>query len=362
MKDPDKRTNNKLISVVSFVGFFVCALALLYPIISNKWNNYRDMQIIESYVSEIDNGDKDLYESELQKAHDYNKTLYSLGENIINGSEYEADPYYDKMLNATGSGIMCYIEIPKIGVTEPVYHYSNEESLQKGIGHIKGSSLPVGDVNTHAVLTGHRGLPTQKLFTDLDRVENGDVFYIHVLGHTLAYIVFDIDVVTPDDVGGLLIESGKDVVTLVTCEPYGINTHRLLITGRRIDFDESTVVDGLAAAEDHQTVIDPALVIFIGFMLFAAVFGVIVLIGKLRAKRRIASAFAKKSRAKPKRRKAESPAHEYDYDYDYEERSRSKHSPIYYVIIGIAVGAAVIGAAVIIYKLVKKRRSRSDKK
>lgn len=276
-----KRNISRLISIISLIGFIVCTFVLLYPVISDRWNRYRDMQLINDYIETIEKGDNSYYDKELQKAKDYNKLLYSQGRNIVTDAEYDPDAYYETLLNVTGNGIMCYVEIPKIDVTEPVYHYSTEISLGEGVGHIHGSSLPTGDESTHSVLTGHRGLPSQKFFSDLDKLEVGDCFYIHILGHTLAYRVFDINVILPTDVSGLMIENGKDLVTLVTCEPYGVNTHRLLVTGERIEFDETKVKNGFVTNEEHKTVVDPAVWVFIGFMIFILLLVVMVIIRKI---------------------------------------------------------------------------------
>ena len=177
MKKSVKRSN-KFKTIVSIIGFLLCTLLLLYPLISNKWNQYRNNQIIDRYIDAVSAGDKELYESELKKAREYNKNIYLNNRNIINEAEHTTDETYESLLNSTGTGIMCYIEIPKIGVAEPIYHYSNDEALDKGVGHIHGSSLPVGGSNTHSVLTGHRGLPSQKIFSDLDRIKEGRIITI----------------------------------------------------------------------------------------------------------------------------------------------------------------------------------------
>lgn len=379
MKKSEKRFNKKIKSVISLVGFLLCTLLLVYPLISDKWNQYRDKQIIDSYIEEINNGDPQFYENELQKARNYNRVLYLEGRNIVNQSEYAPDEYYETLLNVTGTGIMCYVEIPKIDVTEPVYHYSTDLSLEQGVGHIHGSSLPAGGVNTHSVLTGHRGLPSQKIFSDLDRIETGDNFYIHILGHTFAYCVCNIKVVTPDDVSDLLIESNRDIITLVTCEPYGVNTHRLLVTGERVDFDESNVENGLVTTEEHKTIIDPAFVIFVGFMIFVILFAAIIAVRKILAKRKETPKAAKdktkhrKTRIdkEDKRRRKKAVAYtepEQSYStpavtenvYAAEEQPRSKHGPFFYIMLGIAIGSAVIGGIVIVYNIIKKRKNKKS--
>ena len=275
------RGTHKAVSVVSLIGFMLCTLLLLYPLISDRWNKYRDSKIIDAYIDEVNSGDADIYENELEKAREYNETIYSEGTNIVTDAENNTDEYYESILNSTGTGIMGYIEIPKIGVTEPIFHYSDNYSLDHGIGHIHGSSIPIGGANTHSILTGHRGLPSQKLFSDLDRMTYGDKFYIHTLGHTYAYSVCSIKVVLPNNVSDLMIEENRDLITLVTCEPYGVNTHRLLITGERVDFDETLVENGLVTTEEHKQIIDPAFMIFIGFIIF--IIGFVITVSVKRA-------------------------------------------------------------------------------
>lgn len=262
----------RLISIGSILGFLVCTAALLYPVISDRWNRYRDMQLITEYNEAVTNIDNTAYEEAMQKAVDYNRYLITQNRNIVTDAEYDPDAYYETLLNVTGNGVMGYVEIPKIGLTEPIYHYSTEVSLGIGIGHIHGSSLPTGGDNTHTVLTGHRGLPNQKFFSDLDKMQKGDHFYMHIMNQTLAYEVYDIRVIEPTDVDDLMIEDGKDLATLVTCTPYGVNTHRLLVMGKRVPFNETEVdEDGMVTTETHQMIIDPAVWVFAGFMLFIVI-------------------------------------------------------------------------------------------
>lgn len=180
-------------------------------------------------------------ESELEKAREYNSMLYQT-QGVYVGDEAASilsDESYESLLNLTNSGIMGRIEIPKINVDLPIYHGTEDEVLSKGIGHYKPSSLPVGGKSTRAVLTGHRGLPSSKLFTRLDEMEEGDYFFIEVCNETLAYRVNEIIEIKPEELSQLQIEPDKDLVTLVTCTPYGINTHRLLVTGERVPYKES---------------------------------------------------------------------------------------------------------------------------
>lgn len=251
------------------MGFLLCTVALLYPVVSDRWNRYRDAQLVTNYNEKlqfIDNTERDEI---LKKAVEYNRYLKLQDRNIVTDADYEPDDYYETLLNLTGNSMMGYVEIPKINVTEPIYHYSHEISLGKGIGHIHGSSLPVGGKSTHSVLTGHRGLPNQKFFSDLDKVSIGDKFYIHVLGEVLVYRIYDIQEIEPYDVGVLFIEDDKDLVTLVTCTPYGVNTERLLVMGERVPIEELELdEEGAVIIDEHGTVIDPAVWVFIGFMAF----------------------------------------------------------------------------------------------
>ena len=222
----------KRISTIIFVIIFLIGLSiLLYPAVSEYVNERHSSRAIASYdklVEELPEAD---YSKELQDAQAYNEYLAQFGnlsEAASTEKEREDSPYED-LLNTGGSGIMSIINIPGIAVELPVYHGTSEGVLQVAAGHYEGSSLPVGGESTHAIITGHRGLPSAKLFTDLDRLETGDVFYLKTLGEILEYQIDQIVTVLPSEVDGLSIEPGKDYVTLVTCTPYGINSHRLLI-------------------------------------------------------------------------------------------------------------------------------------
>ena len=230
----------KRISTIIFVIIFLIGLSiLLYPAVSEYVNERHSSRAIASYdklVEELPEAD---YSKELQDAQAYNEYLAQFG-NLSEAASTEKDredsPYED-LLNTGGSGIMSIINIPGIAVELPVYHGTSEGVLQVAAGHYEGSSLPIGGESTHAIITGHRGLPSAKLFTDLDRLETGDVFYLKTLGEILEYQIDQIVTVLPSEVDGLSIEPGKDYVTLVTCTPYGINSHRLLIRGTRIPYD-----------------------------------------------------------------------------------------------------------------------------
>lgn len=269
MKKSEKKIKYRVISIISVLGFLLCTIALLYPVVSDRWNRYRDAKLVTNYNAKISDSDKSELEAILQEAVEYNKQLKLQGRDIVTDADYEPDDYYETLLNLTGNNMMGYVEIPKIDVTEPIYHYSHEISLGKGIGHIHGSSLPVGGKSTHSVLTGHRGLPNQKFFSDLDKVSIGDKFYIHVLGIVLAYRIYDIQEIEPHQVEILKIQDDRDLMTLVTCTPYGVNTERLLVMGERIPVEELELdEDGDVIIEGHEVVIDPAVWVFIGFMTF----------------------------------------------------------------------------------------------
>lgn len=223
-----KNWSNIILIVVFFVGLSV----LLYPTVSDYWNSLHQSRAIAAYSDAVEEMDTSDYERMWAEADAYNEKLYESGHGL--GLKKKEKKEYNNLLNVSGTGIMSYIEIPKIKCSLPIYHGTDEGVLQIAIGHIEGSSLPVGGVNTHCVLSGHRGLPSAKLFSNLDKLEEGDIFMIRTLDQTLTYEVDQIRIVLPDEVDDLKIEEGKDLCTLVTCTPYGINTHRLLVRGHRV--------------------------------------------------------------------------------------------------------------------------------
>lgn len=225
-----KKKNLSTIALV--LVFFVGLSVLLYPTISDYWNSFHQSRAIATYADSVAEMDEQDYEEMWNAAQEYNEKLFETGHGL--GLKKKEKKEYNKLLNVSGTGIMSYIEIPKIKCSLPIYHGTDEGVLQIAIGHIEGSSLPVGGVNTHCVLSGHRGLPSAKLFSNLDKLEEGDIFMIRTLDQTLTYEVDQIRIVLPDEVDDLKIEEGKDLCTLVTCTPYGINTHRLLVRGHRV--------------------------------------------------------------------------------------------------------------------------------
>ena len=219
-------------TIALIIVFFVGVSVLLYPTVSDYWNSRHQSQAIATYADSVENMDEQDYEKLWDAAVSYNQKLFQSGHGL--GLKDEEKEEYNKLLDVSGTGIMSYIEIPKIKCSLPVYHGTDEGVLQIAVGHIEGSSLPVGGLNTHCVLSGHRGLPSAKLFSNLDKLEEGDIFMIRTLDQTLTYEVDQIRIVLPDEVEDLKIEEGKDLCTLVTCTPYGINTHRLLVRGHRV--------------------------------------------------------------------------------------------------------------------------------
>ena len=206
---------------------------LLYPSVSNYWNSLHQTKAIAKYAEDVVNLDNDTYDQLWQDAASYNQSLLTRSNTYLLSDEQKAE--YDRLLDVSGLGVMGYIEIPSIDCSLPIYHGTEESVLQIAVGHLEWSSLPVGGESTHCVLSGHRGLPSAKLFTNLDKLQTGDIFMLRILDDVLTYEVDQILIVEPQETGALRIEEGKDYCTLVTCTPYGINTHRLLVRGHRID-------------------------------------------------------------------------------------------------------------------------------
>lgn len=226
----------KHLSTIVFIVLFLTGLSLLlYPTISNYWNILHQSEVITEYTGAAAELDDTAYEELLSAAYAYNDRLSAVGSSLSLSEEDRKE--YEAQLDISGQGIMGYIEIPKIECRLPVYHGTDEGTLLSAVGHIEGSSLPVGGESTHCVLSGHRGLPSARLFTDLDRLEEGDIFTIYVLDEAVTYEVDQILVVLPEELEPLAIVEGEDLCTLVTCTPYGVNTHRMLVRGRRVTND-----------------------------------------------------------------------------------------------------------------------------
>lgn len=223
---------NRVTLIIVAVGLFGLGL-ILYPSVADWWNSFHQSRAVASYAQKVANMDNSEYERILAEAEAYNNNLAINGINWKMSKEELA--VYEKELDITGTGIMGYITIPKIHVELPIYHGIDDAVLQIAIGHLSETSLPVGGPSAHCVVSGHRGLPSAKLFTDIDKLVEGDTWTVNVLNKTLTYEVDQIRVVEPTDLSNLQIEQGKDYFTLVTCTPYGINTHRLLVRGHRVD-------------------------------------------------------------------------------------------------------------------------------
>ena len=224
----------KNLSTIILILVFLTGLSLLlYPTVSDYWNSFHQSRAIATYASEVAALDDDDYDEMWAVAQDYNQRL-AKRENPLRQSEEDLEEY-ETLLNLNGTGVMGYIEIPELKVSLPVYHGVDEGVLQIAVGHIPGTSLPTGGKGTHSVLSGHRGLPSAKLFTNLDQLREGDIFMLRILDETLTYEVDQILIVEPHEVAALSIDPDQDYCTLVTCTPYGINTHRLLVRGHRVE-------------------------------------------------------------------------------------------------------------------------------
>ena len=226
------RIPDRLFTII-LVSVMLAGIGLLaYPSLADYWNSFHQSRAVMSYAEHVSDMNAEEYNRLLSEAQAYNERFVENGLNWHLTEEEKAE--YESVLDVDGSGVMGYIRIPKIDVMLPVYHGTEERILQTSIGHLEGSSLPVGGESTHCLLSGHRGLPSARLFTDLDQLREGDTFTITVLNDTLTYEVDHIWIVEPEDLSHLTIEAGNDLCTLITCTPYGINTHRLLVRGHRI--------------------------------------------------------------------------------------------------------------------------------
>ena len=228
-----KKKGNHLITILLVLIFLLGLSLLLYPAVSDYWNSKHQTRAIAVYSEEVSGLDKEQYQALWADAAAYNASLRERDNAYLLTEEQKAA--YEQLLNVSGLGIMGYIEIPSIDCSLPIYHGTEESVLQIAIGHLEWSSLPVGGESTHCVLSGHRGLPSAKLFTNLDKLQEGDVFLLRVLDEVLTYEVDQILIVEPQEIAALQIAEGEDLCTLVTCTPYGINTHRLLVRGHRIE-------------------------------------------------------------------------------------------------------------------------------
>ena len=270
----DKKRKMTIKDIIRLLVLVVAFAVLLYPTVSGYINEKNGSKVVSNYDAEsvrLSNSEK---EKMLADARAYNKEMLSNIDLIdpFSQGETSVDARYESLLNMDGSGMMGYIRIPKIKVEIPIYHGTSESVLQAGVGHFWGTSLPVGGESTHTVLTGHRGLPTKTLFTNMDKLVKGDVFYIKVLDETLAYKVDQILTVLPEETDALSIVPGQDYATLVTCTPYAINTHRLLVRGHRIPYEEAVKIEkntstGIELSFTTKVLIVTLGIIFIGLII-----------------------------------------------------------------------------------------------
>jgi len=249
---------------VMVLFFFIGLSVLFYPSISSFYNSRVQSKAIVDYEAILRNYDEDKYKEFFEKANDYNVKLKKLASPF---TSHITIKNYDDILNVDGTGMMGYITIEKIKVELPIYHGTSNKVLSKAVGHVEGSTLPIGGVGTHSVLSAHRGLPSSTLFTDLDRLEIGDTFVITVLDRELTYEIDKIVIVNPDEVDNLEINENEDYVTLVTCTPYGINTHRLLVRGKRIANAKKKVYITTEAYKISNLIVTPLVGVPIIFVL-----------------------------------------------------------------------------------------------
>ena len=240
--------------VIAGIIFLLALLLTLYPVISNLYNQEHQSLIKTEYEEVVAQTDTAEFDRIRELAVAYNKAITpgTAGETYSQEAILAASEDYDSQLNLSGSGIMGYVKIPKIQVELPIYHGTGSDSLERGTGHLLGSSLPVGGESVHTIITGHSGMASQKMFTDLEQLEIGDVFYLHVLDAVLAYQVYFKEPVVPHDSSRLGIIQGKDLCTLITCYPTGVNTHRLLVQGERIPYEQAQEVQAVTVSGETE--------------------------------------------------------------------------------------------------------------
>ena len=297
-----KRRGNALVTIILIIVMGGGLGLLLYPSVADYWNSFHQSRAIASYQEAVDNLSREEYEKLWNEAVEWNKNLAAnyTGPYTLSDSEMAE---YNSILDVSGTGIMGYVTIQKIRVKLPIYHGTDESKLQVAIGHLEWSSFPVGGEDTHCVISGHRGLPSAKLLTSIDRLQIGDTFMLTTLNDNLTYEVDQILVVLPEEVKDLYLQSGKDLCTLVTCTPYGVNSHRLLVRGHRIPNDPGYNFNARADA----TVIDPLIVApILAVPGLVALFIWVMLQGrKGRKQKKKERALVKEEKRERKRRKAE---------------------------------------------------------
>ena len=280
--------NKKRIRNIAFAVFFLIGMGItFYPMISSRWNAYRESLLVSDYHKTVErDAGSEHFKEMIESAQAYNQTLdVPAVPDAFSIREGTQDKEYESLLNESGSGMIGTVEIPAIKVNIPIYHYTTSASLEKGAGHLLGSALPVGGEGTHCVVSAHRGLPNQKLFTDLNLLKAGDVFYFHVLDQTFAYEVDQILTVEPSQVESLSVVKGEDYATLVTCTPYAVNTHRLLVRGHRVPYSDEEYKQNVKNAvprSDKNYMMMQALCVLIGIVIAVVIFFVTGWIGKRR--------------------------------------------------------------------------------
>ena len=278
---------NKAIKEKLTIFLFILMIILgigviLYPLISNQLSKINYQEVIDNYDFTVTKQENSYNEQLINEAREYNRSLTSLNiADVFQNPNRESSSEYLSILNVDNKGMMGYISIPKIDVRIPIYHGTSSDILQKGVGHLEGSSIPVGGASTHAILSAHRGLPSSRLFTDLNQLKVGDTIYIYILDQVLAYQVNQVLVIEPSDTDPLQIVQGEDYVTLVTCTPYAINTHRLLVRGERIEYsvqeEEGITVDKKLSTAD---------IVLYACLLFAILLIIVVIISMIRYKKK----------------------------------------------------------------------------
>ena len=282
-----KKKKNFVWNIFFALVFLAGAGVFLYPTVSDMWNQYRNARLVSRYDEAVTDLSDNEYQKLWNEAKEYNTEhpVNSIVDAFGEKDDYVLSQPYDQVLDPNGAGLMGSIEIPKINAKLAIYHGLSKTVLEKGVGHVEGTSLPVGGKSTHAVLAAHRGLPSAKLFTDLDQMKKGDIFILHILGKNLAYKVDQIRTVLPEETGELDIVEGEDHVTLVTCTPYGVNTHRLLVRGIRTKYVEGEIRNDETISQ-RLAATDPKKVLAGGFAVLVVLILLIYLSVRYRDKKR----------------------------------------------------------------------------
>lgn len=282
-----KKKKNFVWNIFFALVFLAGAGVFLYPTVSDMWNQYRNARLVSRYDEAVTDLSDNEYQKLWNEAKEYNTEhpVNSIVDAFGEKDDYVLSQPYDQILDPNGAGLMGSIEIPKINAKLAIYHGLSKTVLEKGVGHVEGTSLPVGGKSTHAVLAAHRGLPSAKLFTDLDQMKKGDIFILHILGKNLAYKVDQIRTVLPEETGELDIVEGEDHVTLVTCTPYSVNTHRLLVRGIRTKYVEGEIRNDETISQ-RLAATDPKKVLAGGFAVLIVLILLIYLSVRYRDKKR----------------------------------------------------------------------------